>query len=489
MSALIVVENPKRWPLHIPGAEVVAARDYLTNPKFSELRRAKVFNLCRNYGYQAVGYYVSLLAAARGHKPLPSVTTIQDLRTSAIVRIVSEEIEHLLQTSFASLKSDRFSLSIYFGRNLARRYDRVCQALFNHYPAPFLRAEFVRVDEWRLQGIRPIATSEIPDSHREFIIEQAKRYFANPKRVGEGPEARYDMAILVNEDEEDPPSDERAIRKFMKAARELGIDATIIGREEIGRLAEYDALFIRETTQVNHHTYRFASRAEAEGLVVVDDPESIVRCTNKVYLAELFNRHGIPSPKTMILHRDNVDLVASGLGFPCVLKKPDSAFSTGVIKVNAESELRETLTRFFDESDLIVAQQYVPSDFDWRIGVVDRKPLYACKYHMAKGHWQIQNNLEKTDRRRYGRVETIPIEEAPPKAVQIGVRAAGLIGDGIYGVDVKEVDGNFLVMEVNDNPSIESGYEDAVLKDELYRAVMRMFYERLERRGKQRVGA
>jgi glutathione synthase/RimK-type ligase-like ATP-grasp enzyme len=68
--------------------------------------------------------------------------------------------------------------------------------------------------------------------------------------------------------------------------------------------------------------------------------------------------------------------------------------------------------------------------------------------------------------------------------VEVAVRAASLIGDGLYGVDVKEIDGRFLVMEVNDNPNVEGGYEDAVLKDELYNAIMRVFVERLDRQGR-----
>ena len=87
MAVLIVVDQPKQWPLSVPNAEVVAARDYLTDPRFVGLRRAKVFNLCRSYGYQTVGYYVSLLAEARGHKPLPSVTTVQDMKESSLLRI------------------------------------------------------------------------------------------------------------------------------------------------------------------------------------------------------------------------------------------------------------------------------------------------------------------------------------------------------------------------------------------------------------------
>ena len=81
----------------------------------------------------------------------------------------------------------------------------------------------------------------------------------------------------------------------MKAAESLAIRPELITRDDYGRLAEFDALFIRETTYVNHHTYRFARRAASEGLVVIDDPVSIVRCTNKVYLAELLQRYRIPS--------------------------------------------------------------------------------------------------------------------------------------------------------------------------------------------------
>src|SRR5690606_15218779 len=144
VNTLLVVDNPKKWPLHIPGAEVVAARDYLTNPRFAAMTRAKVFNLCRSYRYQAAGYYVSLLAAARGHKPLPSVITMQDLRLASIVKLASQELDEQMQRAFHPLKSDRFELSIYFGRNMAAKYDRLSLALFNQFPAPLLRATFVR---------------------------------------------------------------------------------------------------------------------------------------------------------------------------------------------------------------------------------------------------------------------------------------------------------------------------------------------------------
>ncbi len=483
MSALIVVERPENWPLEIPGTEVVTATEYLTNPRFVEMKRAKVFNLCRSYAYQSAGYYVSLLAAARGHRPLPSVTTMQDLRQASLVRIASETTELLVQQVLAHIKSDRFVLSIYFGRNMAKRYDRLCRAIFNHFPAPLLRAEFVYADQWRLEKLRVIASHEIPESHREFVIEQAKRFFGRPHPSGVQ-RARYDLAILVNPEEVDAPSDEKAIQRFLRAAKKVGFDAWVVEKEDFGRIAEFDALFLRETTAVDHYTYRFARRAEAEGLVVIDDPESIVRCTNKVYQAELFEQNGIDCPRTMVIYRESADRVAQTLGLPCVLKKPDSSFSAGVVKADTESELAAHLREFLQKSELVIAQEFVASEFDWRVGVLDGKALYVCRYHMARGHWQIQKAVDDKQR-LYGRTETLAVEDAPRAVVDLAVRAASLIGDGLYGVDIKEVGDRLLVMEVNDNPSIEAGTEDAILKDDLYLAIMQSFYDRLERRGQR----
>jgi len=478
MAVLLVVENPKSLPLKLPGVEIVAAREYLTDQRFSGIKRARVFNLCRSYAYQTVGYYVSLLAVARGHRPLPSIRTIHELRQSSIVRIVSDDLDDLLQHNLSHIKSEKFELSVYFGRNLSPRYDRLSQALFEHFPVPLLRAEFVHVDRWRLQSVKLIAFNDIPPSHYDFLIGRAQRFFSRPA-VFERKPARYKLAILVDPDEVDAPSDRHAIRRFMRAARKLDMAASLIRRTDLSRLSEYDALFIRETTRVNHHTYQSSARAEAEGIVVIDDPESIVRCSNKVYQAELFVRNGIPCPRTMIVHKDNAEQVGATLGFPCVLKQPDSSFSAGVVKAENEEELKKYLAQFLAKSELVVAQEFAPSSFDWRVGILDGRPLYVCKYHMARGHWQIQKALS-AERRSYGKVETLAVADAPAEVVEIGVRAAKLIGRGLYGVDIKEREGRFLVMEINDNPNIEAGCEDKILKDELYLAIMRAFRDRLD---------
>ncbi len=483
MKPLLVVDFPKRWPLEIPGAELVSSYQYLSDPELAQGPGRKVFNLCRSYRYQAAGYYVSLLAEARGHRPLPSVAAIQDLKLTPLIRIVSQDLDELIQANLKRIKSPTFELSVYFGHNLASGHDKLAAALFNAFPAPLMRAKFEHDGKWEMTSIRVIGLGEVPDGHRPFIIEQAIRYLRRVPRVGKnGAASRYDLAILHDPHEALSPSCPDALKKFIAAGEKLGIGCELIEKDAYGRVAEFDGLFIRTTTAVNHYTYRFARRAAAEGLVVIDDPRSILRCTNKVFLAETLARHKVATPRTLILSKDNAAEGIRELGFPCVIKLPDSAFSAGVHRLDNEADIEAHLDRCFAQSDLIVAQAFTPTDFDWRIGVLEGKPLYACRYMMAKDHWQIVKHGA-------GGVEdqgdwtTLPIAEAPEDIVKLAVRAADLMGDGLYGVDLKQYGGKAIVIEVNDNPNLDAGVEDQIIGDHLYETIMRYFLRRFEERG------
>src|SRR5437016_5352177 len=141
MSILLVLENPKDWPLNIEGVNVVSARTYLVEPEWDR-KPVKVFNLCKSYRYQTLGYYVSLLAAARGHKPLPDISTIQDLKLTEIIRVAGEELNDQIQKGLRDVEGSTFVLSIYFGQNVEDQYNSLALAIFNQFPAPFLRAQF-----------------------------------------------------------------------------------------------------------------------------------------------------------------------------------------------------------------------------------------------------------------------------------------------------------------------------------------------------------
>jgi len=244
-------------------------------------------------------------------------------------------------------------------------------------------------------------------------------------------------------------------------------------------------LFIRETTAIDHHTYRLASRAENMGLVVIDDPASILRCCNKVYLHDAFSYQKVPSLLTQVVNNKNkkmLDEIEQNFSYPLVLKMPEGSFSRGVFKINNRQELKQQMIELFKESALVLVQEYLYTEFDWRIGVLNGRAIYACKYLMARNHWQIYNHNVK--KHFSGGFETLPTFEVPKVVLDAAIKASNIIGQGLYGVDIKEVGNHAYVIEVNDNPSIDHGVEDNYLGDELYMLIMSEFQRRLEQRGR-----
>ena len=186
MPTLIVTDDAKDWPSELPEAEVVDAWSYLTSPRFAAIRNVKLFNLCKSYRYQSAGYYVSLLAEARGHRPLPSITTIQDMKSPAMVRLMGEDLDDRIQKDLHPLQSDAFTLSVYFGRNVAKRYDTLSRYLFDSFRAPMLRAQFKKIDgKWQLRGVAAIGASEVPEAALALRCRRRPRVLQRPKRLGQ----------------------------------------------------------------------------------------------------------------------------------------------------------------------------------------------------------------------------------------------------------------------------------------------------------------
>lgn len=126
-----------------------------------------------------------------------------------------------------------------------------------------------------------------------------------------------------------------------------------------------------------------------------------------------------------------------------------------MVKVESHEELVQQTNLLLEGSDLLIAQEFLPTEYDWRIGVLEGQPLYAVKYFMAPHHWQIVNHAAYRANQKYGDSKCFALDEVPRDVLKIAVDAAGLIGRGLYGVDVKESGGKLYVIEVNDNPSMD----------------------------------
>jgi len=478
---LIVIDKPGSFNPPIGNITIVSARNYISGIKYQKLKNARVFNLCSSYRYQSLGYYVSLLASARDHRAVPSATTMGDYKNIQFIKSMSEEIDELIQKSLNSLNKNRLELNIYFGQTCNENYRNLANKLYSVFETPLLKVIFLKEDKWYILKVSPIHLNKIEEGDMETVYDKMKVFFAKKRfNIPRLRNYKYDLAIFVNPDEKNPPSNAKALKEFEKAADKLDFYAEFITREESHRITEFDALLIRETTSVSNHTYKLSRLAYAEGLVVIDDPWSILRCSNKIFLYErmILNRISIPYTKVLSKKEFRESLITD-LQYPLVLKQPDGSFSLGVSKVENKKELTDTLNNLFKTSELVIAQSYMPSEFDWRIGILDHQPLFACKYFMAKDHWQIYN-WKAGSHQQEGAFQTIKLENVPEKILKTAVKAANLIGDGLYGVDLKEINGNIYVIEVNDNPNIDYGIEDKDLKQKLYEQVIKSFLNRIE---------
>lgn len=481
----IIIDDAAAWSPYYPSENVITAQDYLQQTQTTQ-KPGYIINLCSGLEYLGTGYYCSLLGEARGEKVIPSVSTINDLHNFDHYRLFDTELERAVDAYLRKLDNsdlDTLELLIVFGKCAVPELAAFARTLFERYSAPILRVKLSGTPAWKVVTVRFGVLQELDSAEQTLFGDSldafCKRVWRKPRQKRRN---RYDMAILYNPEEALPPSDRAALNKFMRAGGKMGLDVELITPDDFGRLAEYDALFIRETTAVNHHTYRFAKQAEYEGLVVMDAPDSILRCSNKVFLNELLDTHNIPQPQTRLLLRDQpVDFgqIEQELGFPVILKIPDGSFSIGVEKANNREELEQGTAKMFGSSAIILLQEYMPTEYDWRIGILNNRPIYACKYHMARGHWQIYNHAAGS-KDRSGGFETVGIQHVPREVSKIATRAARLIGDGLFGVDMKTSGQRTVVIEINDNPSIDSSVEDAYLGDELYRIIMGEFVRRLD---------
>ena len=483
---VILVDQPRDLPNAETPHKVITTSEYLARPRLFDMARPKLVNLARSYAYQSKGYYASLLAEARGHRVVPTVETMLELREQKLYEHALPELEEELnrcarRTDFQP--DAEFKLLVCFGIARDPRFEPFGKLLFDWFRCPALEVTIEPGTRLSIDRIRPRIVTRLSNGEGEFFRESlhnhTKREWRDPKARSV---AKYDLAVLYdpNENERTAPSSPNSIKHFIRIAEKMSVDVEPITKRQLAELAEFDGLFIRETTSIDNHTYRFARRAWQEGMPVIDDPISMIRCTNKVFLIELLQQNQVPTPPTIIVGEDtDLTKVIDELGLPLVVKIPDGSFSRGVHKIESAEALKRICDELFEETDLLLAQKFLPTDFDWRVGVLAGEPLFVCQYRMARGHWQVVK-YRPDGSSHEGGFRAFDLAQAPAEVIDIAVRSARPIGDGFYGVDLTQTAHGIVVMEVNDNPNLEHGIEDSVGKDEIWLRLLRWFTDRFE---------
>ena len=284
------------------------------------------------------------------------------------------------------------------------------------------------------------------------------------------------IACFVEKYNFSDPREEAALQNFKHAAEESGKEFSFLFREDIAEIPKYNAVFIRATTDPLFTAYIVSKTAWELGLKVIDDPESIQICANKIHQYELFEKYNVPRIPTLFLNKDElhhkrINDIFEALGKPVVIKAPYTSFSRYVEKAACETSFRDIAKRFFKKSDVLAIQKFTPTSFDWRVGVLNNEVLYVCKYMIPKGKWKHGAKLRGKPTVVWGRTVALEKQTAPTRLREVALKACSVVGKGLYGVDIKEVNGDYVVVEVNDNPSIYAGYEDSKDKD-IYKKII-----------------
>lgn len=497
---LIVVEKLTDFRWSDEASLVITAEAFISEPATlrsgdevgDRTRPRKVINLCRNYDYLGLGYYCSLLAEARGDRITPSVETILDLQhhgsqEGSLARLTQltaglKKVPHSVNT---------MSFHVFFGHIEDSELAGLARKAFELFRCPLLRIEVARLrgeSGWAVTSVKALdlrAVDVLRDELFAGALEEFTRRRWSPAVVRNAP--RMDLAILHDPADPLPPSSATTLQRMVKVAQSMDLAVELIRKKDYSRLTQFDALFIRETTSVTHHTFKFAKKAASEGMPVIDDPGSILRCTNKAFLAELLRENGIATPHTQLVSRRTLARFEDAITiYPVVLKVPDGSFSRDVKKAENFTEFREIALSMFKDSEIVLVQNFMYTDFDWRIGVLGGKPLFAARYHMVPDHWQIMRHAVDSQPDE-GHTQAVALNDVPTSVLNAATCAAGLIGDGFYGVDLKQNAQGVYVIEINDNPNLDVGAEDKVLGDELYRRLFEHLLEKFEGRGAGKV--
>jgi hypothetical protein len=188
---------------------------------------------------------VSLLAEARGQKVIPNAKTILDLKNPSIVKVLSRDLEEVIQQALAHKEQARVHL-----QHLLRAQRepevrparaRTVQGVPVAAAAGPLRED--RGGKWELRSVRPIPYNDIPEEHLNYVKRYAAEYFAKKRYDG----AREDRSPIRPGDPGEPggqgrASNKRRHREIPAGRRTHGLRVDIIGPDDIDRIAEYDAL-------------------------------------------------------------------------------------------------------------------------------------------------------------------------------------------------------------------------------------------------------
>jgi ribosomal protein S6--L-glutamate ligase len=219
-----------------------------------------------------------------------------------------------------------------------------------------------------------------------------------------------------------------------------------------------DAVIPRIGASVTAYGTAVLRQFEMMGVVSINESVAIMRSRDKLRSLQLLSRKGIGMPLTGYASKpdDIKDVIKMVGGAPVVIKLLQGTQGIGVVLAETQKAAESVIEGFMGVKADILIQEFIPEagGSDIRCFVIDGKVVAAMKRQGAEG--EFRSNLH-----RGGSSSLVKIT---PEERSTAVRAAGIMGLNVAGVDLLRSNHGPVVMEVNSSPGLE-GIEGSTGKD------------------------
>ncbi len=223
-------------------------------------------------------------------------------------------------------------------------------------------------------------------------------------------------------------------------------------------LQGFDAMIPRIGASITFYGTAVVRQFEMMGVYSVNESTAITRSRDKLRSSQLLSRQGIGLPITGFAHstRYTDDLIQLVGGAPMVVKLLEGTQGIGVVLAETNKAAESVIEAFRGLKANILVQEFIQEakGADIRCLVIGGKVVASM---MRKGkEGEFRSNLH-----RGGSASLVKIT---PEERSTAVRAAGVMGLNVAGVDLLRSNHGPVVMEVNSSPGLE-GIENATGKD------------------------
>ena len=228
-------------------------------------------------------------------------------------------------------------------------------------------------------------------------------------------------------------------------------------------ISSYDTVVFVRGTPTKDSSLDLISELEKIGICVVNSRETISIAADKYRTYIKLKDYGLTQPKTILVpNEDSLETAVKNLEtkFPIIMKTLRGSKGIGVLFIESERALSSIVQLMYktdSNADLLI-QEYIKTDFDVRVMVLDSQVIATMQREVVEGDFR--SNFSQGSKVKPYKLTELEIEQ-----VLLAAKALGGILSAVDFIASKNPQKNPpYILEVNSSPGTE-GIEEANKKN------------------------